>query len=126
MTTITRLFTIATLFLVPAVWAETLSSNLNANVYFTEPVSGDTWIGAGFTTRPTDYTLDAATLLMQQDASGSIALNLYSDISGRPGNLLGTLTNPSGFSSTLTPTEFAGANLALAANSTFWLVLQST
>jgi hypothetical protein len=125
MTIITRLLTVAALFVLPAAWAETLSSNLGANVYFTEPVGGATWIGAGFSTGPTTYTLDAATLLMQEDLPGSVALDLYSDVSGRPGSLLGSLTSPSNFSSTLTSTEFTGTNLTLVANSAYWLVLQS-
>jgi hypothetical protein len=125
MTIIARLLTIVSLLLIPAAWADTLSSNLSTNVYFSEPVDGSTWIGAGFTTGPATSTLDDVILWMQQDVAGSVTLDLYSDIGGRPGDMLGTLTNPSGFSSTFTSTEFAGANLALAANSTYWLVLQS-
>jgi hypothetical protein len=120
-----RLLTIAALFLVPAAWADILSSNLSSNVFFTELVSGNTWIGAGFATGSTTYTLGGATLLMRQNSPGSATLDLYSDLGGKPGSALGSLGTPSGFSPTLTATEFSGANLLLAANSTYWLVLRS-
>jgi hypothetical protein len=125
MNRILRLLSIVTLSLSTTACAETLSSNLDANVFFTELVGGNTWIGAGFATGPSNYTLNSATLLLQQNATGGVLLDLYSDTNGRPGVLLGALGAPGGFSSTLTPTEFSGSNLPLLANNTYWLVLRS-
>jgi len=126
MNRILRLLSIATLSLVSVAYAETLSSNLDAKVFFTEPVGGDTWIAAGFATGPMNYTLNSATLLVRQDAPGPVALDLFSDSNGRPGISVGSLGTPGSFSSTLTPTGFSGSNLPLLANTTYWLVLQSS
>jgi len=117
---------ISTLSVLSTASAETLSSNLDATVFFTEPVTGPTWIAAGFATGSGNYSLTSATLLLQQVTPGAAVLNLYSDSSGRPGVSQGSLVSPGSFSFSLTPTEFSGANLPLTADTTYWLVLHAT
>ncbi len=126
MNSIVRLSCLIPLLIAPMAWGDTLSSNLDANFYFTEIVGGDTWIGSAFATGSESYTLSSATLLMQRDTAGTAVLGLYSDASGAPGSLLGSLGAPSSFSSSLSATEFSGANLALMARTNYWLVLRST
>jgi hypothetical protein len=103
--------------------AETLSNNLNAATDYTELISGSQWLGASFGTGNAAYTVIDITLLMQGDSGGTAALDLYSNVNGTPGTLLGTLQAPTGFSSTLTPTSFGGDGLQLSANTTYWAVL---
>lgn len=72
---------------------------------------------------------DVQLLLSGSSSSGSLSLSLYSDSSTSPGALLlsiGTLSD-NGLPSTLLAVDFPlGSSYALAANTRYWLVLDST
>ena len=95
--------------------------------------SGD--IAQAFTTGdiPGGYLLDAVVLRARQEGGTKLDLadltaSIHSDSSGFPGTSLGTLTDPSdGIPSTAGPVRFTADGIALAADTTYWLVLdQST
>ena len=106
----------------PAVKGELLSDNLNQPTDYTEEITGNAWIAAGFNTGASAYTLTDVQLLLSWSAGPSI-LALYSDSRAQPGALLGALISPSTYSTDLTPTLFGGNGLPLTANTNYWLVL---
>jgi hypothetical protein len=65
-------------------------------------------------------------LLLDSTDGGTAAVSIYSDGLLSPGSLLGTLTSGTGASSTLTPVTFSTSGLSLAADATYWVVLQAT
>lgn len=106
--------------------ATTLSTNLTAGTEYTELIEGSTWITAGFGTDASSYNLTLITALMQQDAAGTLNLDLYSNANNQPARLLGRLTDPGSYpAGGLGPASFGGANLSLAANTTYWLVMDA-
>jgi hypothetical protein len=119
------LTTVALLGLAVTSQAEVLSSNLSAQPFYTDVVDGNTWIAAGFGTGASSYELTTATLILAQDSAGTPQLDLYSSTDGQPGTLLGALAGPDSFSSTPSLTQFTAANLLLASNSSYWLVLKA-
>lgn len=103
--------------------AATLSDNLSSTVAGTEPVSGNTWVAAEFSTDASTYTLSSATLMLQNFTPGTATLYLYRDAAGQPGTTEGNLSSPGTYSTTISATTFAGNNLLLLPNSNYWLVL---
>src|SRR4051794_31375693 len=103
----------------------TLSSNLGETVSATEFVGGDTWITSSFATDSSAYVLSNAVLLLSGTSDAVVKLYLYSNSSGQPGTSLGQLQSTSNLTSSLTLASFSGNNLPLAANSSYWLVLQA-
>lgn len=103
----------------------TLSDNLSQLPNNTESVFGPTWITASFSTDAQNYRLTNATLLLSATAGSTANLYLFSNSSSQPGSSLGQLSLTSTLSSTQAPVSFSGNNLALVANSTYWLVLQA-
>lgn len=103
----------------------TLSDNLsNANAGV-ETASGTRWLTSSFGTGGAVYTLDSVTLLLANTAAGQARVSVYTDGLLAPGSLVGTLTSPSNYSSTLIATTFTGSGIALSSNSTYWVVLQA-
>ncbi len=109
-----------------AVQAETLTDNLSAATGGTETVSGDTWLAASFGTDASSYTLSDVTLLLDSTDGGTAAVSIYSDGLLSPGSLVGTLASSTSAGSTLTPLTFSTSGLSLAADATYWVVLQAT
>ncbi len=58
--------------------------------------------------------------------NAGVTLSLYSDNLSQPGQLLATLDEVSGLSSTLAPVTFGQGGYVLSANTTYWAVLQAT
>ena len=107
--------------------ATTLSNNLSAPTNYTELVYGSNWTTASFGTGTSASTLTSATLLLQLDMGNVMNLDLYSDRNGQPGSLVGALTGPSSYNpDTYVPTVFSGNGLSLSANTTYWLVANSS
>lgn len=103
-----------------------LSDNLANATGGTETASGNTWLAASFGTSLDALSLTSATLLLSSSAANSTAqLSLYSDGGVEPGTLLGNLTSPASFSTTLSPTVFTATGLNLNTNSTYWIVLKA-
>ena len=105
--------------------ADTLTDNLSAATAGTETASGDTWVAASFRTDASSFTLSNVTLLLDSTDGGSAAVSVYSNGLLAPGSLLGTLTSSDSLSSALTPVTFSNGGLSLAADSTYWVVLQA-
>ena len=123
------LATTCCLFLAASGWAKatTLSDNLSAPTDYTELVYGSNWTTASFGTGAANSTLSSATLLLQLDTGDVMNLDLYSDRNGQPGSLVGALTAPISYTSTsYSPTVFGGNGLSLSANTTYWLVANSS
>jgi hypothetical protein len=103
-----------------------LSDNLAATTGGVEPATGDAWLTAGFGTDGSSYTLTSVTLLMQRlSIGGQAQLEIYSDDLLQPGDLVGSLTAAGPVSSTLSETTFTTDGIALAANSSYWVVLKA-
>ena len=91
-------------------------------------------IAQAFTTGdiPGGYLLDAVVLRARQEGDTNLDLadltaSIHSDSSGFPGTSLGTLTDPSdGIPSTAGPVRFTADGIALAADTTYWLVLDQS
>ena len=106
--------------------AVVLSNNLSTASGGTEAATGSTWLAASFATDASAYTLDSVTLSLANSVSGSAQLSLYSDGTLEPGSLIGTLTSPASYSSSLASTVFTSGSLSLTASTTYWVVLKAT
>lgn len=107
--------------------ATVLSSNLDQPVSYTELIDPTTSVAAGFGTGNYSSTLLNVQLLIQLDGPVTPMVWLYTDQAGAPGTAVGSLAlaqPPSG--SGLATALFSGQNLALAPNSTYWIVGQSS
>ena len=102
-----------------------LSDNLNSASGGTVTATGASEFASSFTTDASGYTLDSITLLAQEATPGSAVLSLYTDGGLQPGTLVGVLTSPASYPSTLADTTFTAGNLSLAADSTYWAVLSA-
>lgn len=106
-----------------------LSDNLHQATEGGELVAGSRSVSASFSTGASgELLLDSVTLLMRMASAGQAQLDLHAAGPGpvdQPGGLLASLTAPSGFSSTLAETVFAGNGLALTPQTTYWAVLRA-
>lgn len=103
-----------------------LSDNLSAPSGGTEGAAGDTWLTAGFGTDGSSYDLTSVTLLLQRDSIVADAeLAIYDDGGLQPGSLLGTLDAPGSLPSGLSDVTFTTSGIALAADSSYWVVLRA-
>jgi hypothetical protein len=102
-----------------------LSDNLSDSSDGYETANGADWYAASFGTGNSTAMLTSVTIPLAQTTAGPVTMQLYSDAGGQPGTAIGTLTNPSSFSSTGANTTFTTTGIALAANTTYWIVLQS-
>ena len=105
--------------------ADTISSNLSNATAGTEAASGNTWLTVSFGTGTSSDTLSSVTLLLSNPIAGVAEVDLYSNSLLQPGFLVGTLTSPLSYSTSLSNTSFSSNGLALSANSTYWLVLKA-
>jgi hypothetical protein len=116
-----------------------LSNNLAEPTANADTISTTHWEAISFTTDNNAYTLDTVTLLMELGGGAASAadigalavadipeVDLYSDNSGSPGSLIAALAAIGTPSFSLQNIDFAGGGNALAANSTYWIVLQAT
>ena len=76
-----------------------------------------------FLTDGSEYALDSVSLYLAGVPTGTVHVDLWSDVSGQPGASLGTFTNPGAFSAGLN-TFTAGGLPSLAANAAYWVVLR--
>lgn len=106
--------------------AAVLSDDLSNTTTGSDVVSGDTLLAADFSTGSSSWTLSSATLLLQMDTIGTVGLDLYSDNSGIPGTLLGSLVSSRTYSSSLAAVSFTASGLTLNADTTYWLVLAAS
>jgi hypothetical protein len=106
--------------------ATVLSSNLTATTSDVEAATSTRWLATSFGSSTSAMVLDSATLLLANPLASSATLSLYSDGGLQPGTLLATLASPVSYSATLASTTFTSGSALLAANTTYWLVLQTT
>ena len=116
-----------------------LSNNLSEPTQDIDTLTTTTWHAISFATDNNAYTLDTVTLLMELGggSAASIAnvvapaaadipeVDLYSDNSGSPGTLIAALVAIGTPTFALQNIDFAGGGNALAANSTYWVVLRA-
>jgi hypothetical protein len=116
-----------------------LSNNLTEPTQDIDTLSTTAWHAISFTTDNNAYTLDTVTLLMQLGGASAAAIadvgapaaadipevDLYSDNSGSPGTLIAALAAIGTPSFALQNIDFAGGGNALAANSTYWIILRA-
>jgi hypothetical protein len=102
-----------------------LSDNLSALTNSTEAATGSSWLTASFATDAATYSLTSVTLLLANPIAGQARLDLYADGTLEPGSLLGTLTPPDSYSSTLDSNTFTASDITLSPNTTYWLVLSA-
>src|SRR5689334_614561 len=69
----------------------TLTSNFGLPQDGIELISSTRWLGSQFTTDGNSYLIDSITLRLQQNVAGVVQVALFSDVGGRPGELLMTL-----------------------------------
>jgi hypothetical protein len=109
----------------PARAVTILADNTGNPTSGSDAVSGDVLLAADFSTDSSAWTLASATLVLQMSSTGTAALDLYSDNSGIPGTLIGALSSPATYSSSPAATTFNASGIALAANTSYWLVLSA-
>ena len=109
-----------------------LSNNLSNASGGTETASGATYFTSSFGTDASAYTLNSVSLLLDNSAAGTAEVDIFSDATDyqgssglQPGTLIGTLSSPTSYSSTLAPATFTASGISLAANSTYWVVLKA-
>jgi len=117
-----------------------LSNDLTEPNQNIDSLTTTTWHGISFTTDNNAYTLDTVTLFMELGggtAAASVAavgapaaadtpeVDLYSDNGGVPGTLIAALAAIGTPNFSLQNIDFAGGGNALAANSTYWIVLRA-
>jgi hypothetical protein len=114
-----------------------LTNNLSEPQQFVDVLSTTFWHGISFTTDNNAYTMDTVTLNMELGgSSASIAVgapavsdipevDLYSDSGGSPGSLIAVLAAIGTPTFSLQDVDFAGGGNALAANTTYWIVLRA-
>ncbi len=105
--------------------ATDLSNNLSQATGGTENASGARRLSASFKTDAAAYQLSAITLLLANPTTGTATVSIYSDGKLEPGSLVGALTSPASYSSNLALATFGGNSIPLAANTTYWVVLQA-
>lgn len=105
--------------------ADTISSNLSNVTTGVEAASGSAWLTASFGTGSSSSNLSSVTLLLSNPTTGVAEVDLYSNSLLQPGSLVGTLTSPGSYSTSLSNTTFSSNGLALSANSTYWIVLKA-
>lgn len=110
----------------PALGAADILSDNTSNTSGGDFLATDTnWQAQRFTTDAQSYSLTAVTLRMLRDTgSGAAQVRIFSDSSGNPGAVVGTLTPPGSYSDTLADTTFTASGITLQANSTYWVVLR--
>ncbi len=108
-----------------AVPAVVLSDNLSNPTTGADTASGTTWLASSFLTDGPAHALTSATLKLAQLTAGAAEVDLYSNAVRQPGTQLAALTSPAGYSSTAADTVFTAAGVALAANTTYWVVLKA-
>lgn len=118
---------IAALVIAATAAAEVVSDNLSNATTDTESAIGERWLTASFTTGSDDagYELESVTLLLANTSAGEANLHVFSDGGLEPGVLFGTLTAPAIYSADLAETVFPANGIQLAADSTYWLVLEA-
>ncbi len=108
-----------------AAHASTVASNLGETPTDVDFVSGSYWDAASFSTDDQIYTLNFVSLLLSNTAPGQALVSLYADNGGSPGALIGNLTSPDLYPSDQSLVDFDGDGLSLAADTSYWTVLQA-
>ena len=107
-------------------------SNLGQDSNATPARVSDNGAAVSFTTggNPDGYDVSAVRLSASISDTNSVPqVSIYSNISGEPGSSLKVLTNPASIPVSATPAtevEFGAGDYPLAANTTYWLVLDET
>ena len=90
------------------------------------PSDNVNWLANQFKTDSATYDLNSVVLDFLAAPSGTsgtiIEVDIYSDASGNPDTILGTLANPGSFAAG--SNTFTASGISLAAGSSFWVVLQ--
>ena len=103
----------------------TLSDNTTAASGGTESAIGSGWLAAAFDTGSAAVTLSSVTLPIAMTTAGSLSVSVYSDAGLQPGSLVGALTSPSSYATSLTAATFTGS-VSLSASTTYWVVVRAT
>ena len=90
-----------------------------------ESASGTRRLTSSFTTGADATFLQSVTLLLANTASGQATVSVYTNGLISPGTLVGTLASPASFTSGASETTFKASGIPLAANTTYWVVLQA-
>ena len=107
--------------------AVVVSDNLDEPTGGTELIQPGRQVAAVFACDEQPRVLALATLLMSDAGQNGMAtLSLYSDAGLEPDYLLGELTAPAEFPSTLEPVVFSSRGLVLEAGTAYWLVIEAT
>ncbi|HUO08217.1 MAG TPA: choice-of-anchor R domain-containing protein [Phycisphaerae bacterium] len=106
---------------------EDLSDNISSTINSTWGIGSDTWIADSFTTGTSAWGLKNVTIPLEMMQPGTATVQIYSDNSGQPGSLVGTLTSPGSYlTSSVGNAVFTASGLVLNANATYWAVLSTT
>lgn len=106
--------------------AATISDNLSTISAGTRMVTGSSVVAGKFTTGSTSTTLTSVTLPLVNTSVGVANLFIFSETNSRPGSLVGTLTSPASFPTTLTNATFTSSTgIPLMANTSYYVVLQA-
>lgn len=103
-------------------------SSSNAAIGYNDVTNFDVYYAQGFATGTALYNLDSVDLALgvTNAGNGTPLLQIYSDNAGKPGTDLGAVfTNPS-FGTRAIYNLSLGTPFALAANTTYWMVLSDS
>lgn len=106
--------------------ATDISDNLSIATGGAEPVLGTQRLCASFKTDASSHTLNSVSLLMYQSVTGSAKVEIYTNSGLEPGALVATLASPNTIPTSLASVDFTTSGVALAANTTYWVVLTPT
>ncbi len=105
--------------------ATDLSDNLSQSTGGIESATDVRWIASSFATDANTYTLTSVTLLLANSASGAAQLSVYTDSGLEPGTLVGVLTSPGSYPTSLAQTTFTSGSIQLSPSTTYWVVLRA-
>ena len=120
----------------PSLGQVVLSDNLNAQWPGPYPygvegsiVDAKTWSAQEFATDNQEYSLNSVTLGFRSDQGISpiptLELKIFSDVAGKPGNMIGELTSPEMALGVPEFGTFTAQGIDLAPSTTYWAVLDS-
>ena len=106
----------------PLVLVSNAAETPTASLY---TLGADDLVAVSFRTgaNPSGYNLSSVGVPVSVAGSAVPAVAIYDDSSGSPGTSQATLTNPASFPTATTEDQFTAADVDLAANTTYWVVI---
>jgi hypothetical protein len=86
---------------------------------------GSYWAAQSFGSGSNSCTLSSVGLLIKMGETGTAVARIFDDNGSQPGNPVGTMVSPAGYSTTFGENTFTASGITLLPNSTYWVVLSN-